>query len=277
VPQRRREAKPLPTIWRVPDDLWEVVERALAELDPPRRTGRKRIDPRGALDAIVFRLRSGCQWNRLPREFPDDSSVHRTLQRWVRLGVLERIWATLVQACDELGGVDWRWQAADAALGKAPFWGDHVGPNPTDRAKRGVKRSLLVEADGGPLAAVVAAANVPDFRLLEATLDAVVVPRPQPTERRPQHLCLDKGYDNDTGWGVTLEHEYEPHIAMIHDARPTRQKRHRPRRWVVERTLASLSKCRAILVRYDKKAQNYLGLIQLACALLWFRRWALLR
>jgi putative transposase len=147
-----------------------------------------------------------------------------------------------------------------------------VGPNPTDRAKRGVKRSLLVEGDGGPLGAVVAAANVPDFRLLEATLDAVVVSRPEPTAGHPQHLCLDKGYDNDTGWGVALEHDYEPHIAQIRDARPSRPQRHPARRWVVERTLAWLSKCRAILIRYDKHAANYLGLIQLACALLWYRR-----
>jgi transposase len=135
-----------------------------------------------------------------------------------------------------------------------------------------VKRSLLVEADGGPLGAVVAAANVPDFQLLEATLDAVVVPRPAPTARRPPHLCLDKGYDNDTGWGAALEHDYEPHIALIRDPRPPFPKRHPARRWVVERTLAWLSKCRAILIRYEKKAANYLGLIQLACALLWYRR-----
>ena len=135
-----------------------------------------------------------------------------------------------------------------------------------------MKRSLLVEGDGGPLAAVVAAANVPDFKLLEATLDAVVVPRPHPAAARPQHLCLDKGYDNDTGWGVALERDYEPHIALIRDARPPGPRRHPARRWVVERTLAWLSKCRAILIRWDKKAANYLGLIQLACALLWYRR-----
>jgi putative transposase len=135
-----------------------------------------------------------------------------------------------------------------------------------------VKRSLLVEGDGGPLGAVVAAANVPDFKLLAATLDALVVPRPEPTDAHPQHLCLDKGYDNDTGWGEAIDRDYEPHIAQIRDARPPAQKRHPARRWVVERTLAWLSKCRAILIRYDTKSANYLGLIQLACALLWFRR-----
>jgi putative transposase len=98
------------------------VEPILAELDPPKR-GPERIDPRAALDAMIFRLRSGCQWNRLPKEYPDDSSVHRTMQRWIGLGVFERIWAVVQEACEDLGGCDWEWQAADTAMGKARMGG----------------------------------------------------------------------------------------------------------------------------------------------------------
>lgn len=114
---------PLPTIWRVPDDLWAEVEAILYQYDPAKRLGRKRVDQRKALDGIIFRMRSGCQWNQLPKEFGDDSSVHRTFQRWQRLGIFDRIWATLQGQCDELGGVDWQWQAADAMLGKARLGG----------------------------------------------------------------------------------------------------------------------------------------------------------
>jgi putative transposase len=137
-----------------------------------------------------------------------------------------------------------------------------------------VKRSLLVEADGGPLAAVVAAANVHDTKLLAQTLKAVVVERPEPTPASPQHLCLDKGYDNPTGKQAVADYHYQAHIRHIGEEKldTRKRKRYPARRWVVERTLAWLSKCRAILVRYDKKASNYLGLIKLACALLWYRR-----
>jgi putative transposase len=76
--------------------------------------------------------------------------------------------------------------------GQGAFWGEQVGPNPTDRGKAGSKRSLLVEGQGGPLSVVVAGANVHDTRLLKATLEAVVVERPKPTVKAPQHLCLDK-------------------------------------------------------------------------------------
>jgi putative transposase len=154
-----------------------------------------------------------------------------------------------------------------------------VGKNPTDRGKNGVKRSLLVEADGGPLGVVIAGANVHDAKLLKRTLQAIVVPRPRPTPRKQQHLCLDKGYDNPTGHAAAKSRGYAPHIRRIGEEKKDGRgrKRHRARRWVVERTLGWLSKCRAILVRYDKKSCNYLGLIQLACALLWYRRLDVLR
>jgi putative transposase len=265
--------KPLATIWRVSDELWSKLKPILNEFDPPNVIGRKRIDPRAALDAIIFRLRSGCQWNQMPNEFPDDSSVHRTFQRWEQNGTLDQIWAALVEECEELGGVNWQWQSADAAMAKARFGGDETGPNPTDRAKPGTKRSVLVESDGGPLAVVIAGANVHDCKLLEATLGAIIVERPKPQDIE-QHLCLDKGYDNPTGRDTVDKHNYIPHIRRIGEEKldEQQQKCYPARRWVVERTLGWLSKCRAILVRYDKKACNYLGMIKLACALLWYRR-----
>jgi putative transposase len=120
----------------------------------------------------------------------------------------------------------------------------------------------------------IAGANVPDCKLLANTIEAIVVERPDVTDEEPQHLCLDKGYDNPTGEEAAEDHGYTPHIRRIGEEKRAcdRAKGHKPRRWVVERTLAWLSKCRALLVRYDKHDDHYLGLIELACALLWFRR-----
>jgi putative transposase len=150
-------------------------------------------------------------------------------------------------------------------MGKARSGGELIGPNPTDRAKKGVKRSLQVEADGGPVSVMIAGANVHDTKLLADTLDVVVVDRP----KSRQHLCLDKGYDNPTGHDTVAATAYIPHIRRIGEEKldAAGQKTYPARRWVVERTLAWLSKCRGLLVRYDKKALNFLGLLQLACAL----------
>lgn len=128
MPRHKRDIGPLPTIWRVPDDLWAKVKPILDQYDPPKHKGRKRINPRGVLDAIIYRLRSGVQWNQLPKEFPDDSSVHRTFQRWVRLDIMGKIWALVMTECDELGGVNWEWQAADGAMSKARLGGALLVP-----------------------------------------------------------------------------------------------------------------------------------------------------
>ena len=136
------EPKPMPTIWQVPDELWEHISSIIRELDPPKHTGRKRIDPRAALDAIIFRMRSGCQWNHMPSDFPDDSSVHRTFQRWEQLGVFDAVWASLVTECADIGGVNWEWQAVDGAIwakpiGKARFGGTQSGVTPPTGANVG--------------------------------------------------------------------------------------------------------------------------------------------
>lgn len=101
-----------------------------------------------------------------------------------------------------------------------------------------------------------------------------MVERPAPTEKALQHLCLDKGYDNPTGHAAAKKKDYTPHIRRIGEEKLDKKGRKKfpARRWVVERTLGWLSKCRGILVRYAKKSSNYLGFIQLACALLWYRR-----
>ena len=149
-----------------------------------------------------------------------------------------------------------------------------MGKNPTDRGKKGTKKNLLVDGDGGPLGVVTAAANVVEQKLLGPTIEAIVVERPKPTPERPQHLCLDKGFDSPSAEQAATAAGYTPHIRRIGEEKKScdRSRGHKPRRWVVERTLAWLSKCRGILVRYEKKDINYLGMLQLACGLIWYRR-----
>lgn len=237
-------SKEMPTIWETPDDLWKRFEQLLNEQDPPKDTGRRRENARSILDGLIFKFRTGCQWNHIPKIYGDDSTIHRTFQRWVELGLFEMLWSLLVAENEELGQVDWEWQSTDGWLGKARNGGDEIGPNPTDRAKNGTKKSVLVEADGGPLAIVIAPANVNDHKLLGETIEAIVVERPEPTEEEPQNMCLDKGYDNKSSREVLEQHAYKDHIRRIGEEKldPKGKKKHPARRYVVERTLAWLSK-----------------------------------
>ena len=123
MPRTKRKLPPPDTIWVIPDSLWPAVEAILDDHYPPAATGRPRADLRRVMDGVIYRMRTGCQWNRLPAEFGSDTTVHRWFQRFAEDGVFEHLWAVLVDACDELGGVSWEWQAADGVMGKARFGG----------------------------------------------------------------------------------------------------------------------------------------------------------
>jgi putative transposase len=133
--RKQRQAK-LGVIWEIPDELWERVESILREYWPAKATGRKVADWRAVLNGIIFRMRTGCQWNQLPKQFGDDSTVHRWFQRWCKDGVMEKIWAALVEECDELGGLNWEWQSADGAMAKARFGGKKRAEIPRIAASR---------------------------------------------------------------------------------------------------------------------------------------------
>lgn len=126
----KRKAKSLGTIWEIPAPLWERILPVLVDFWPAKATGRKHADWRRALNGITFRMRTGCQWGQLPRQFGPKSTVHGWFQRWCGGGVLQRIWAALAAECDELREVQWDWQAADGQLGKARFGGEKGGQEP---------------------------------------------------------------------------------------------------------------------------------------------------
>lgn len=121
-----------------------------------------------------------------------------------------------------------------------------------------------------PLAVTLSAANTHDKWLLAATLDAVVLRAPR-GPRRPQHLCLDKGYAFADCERAVRARRIVPHIRQKGE-RPLLGRVHgRPRRWVVERTGSWHNRFRALLIRWERKAANYLALVHLACALIALR------
>ena len=137
-----------------------------------------------------------------------------------------------------------------------------------------MKRSLLTDARGIPLGVVVAGANINDHKLLADTLAAVVVRRPKASPRRPHGLCLDKGYDYPVTRVIARRRRLVLHLRTRGEEcqRRRRSKRYRARRWVVERTHSWLNRFRRLLVRWEKKADNYLGLLHCACAIITFQQ-----
>lgn len=270
--------------WKVSDEFWEKVQPLIPAAPSHAKGGRTRMDDRDAFAAMIYVLRTGIQWNALPRQMGASSTVHDRYQEWERAGFFEELWRAGLAEYEELEGIEWEWQAIDGAMTKAPLGRDATGNNPTDRAKMGTKRSMLTDGAGIPLAVVVEGANRHDSKLLVATLDGLVVARPAQGEKEEattsseQHLCLDAAYDTHEVRQEIEARSYEPHISPADKNKRGERKEARQhlggraRRWVVERTHSWLNRSRRLLVRWEKKMENYLGFVHLACAQLIFSK-----
>jgi putative transposase len=138
--------------------------------------------------------------------------------------------------------------------------------------KKGTKRSVLVDSEGIPLSVVVSGANTHDVKLLGETLDAIIVERPEETEEQVQNLCLDAGY---TGHADDVTRRgYIPHIRPRGEEKKEIENNpnFKARRWVVEVAHSWVNRFRKLLVRFEKKACNYVALVQFAFAIIAWRK-----
>jgi putative transposase len=132
---------------------------------------------------------------------------------------------------------------------------------------------LLTEGQGVPIGLAVEGANRHDMKLVRATVENIVVQRPEPTPQQPQGMCLDKGYDYQEVRDILQEFGFTEHIrSRGQEAQEIKNEAgKKARRWVVERTHSWLNRFRRILIRWDKKPENYIAFLHFACALVAFR------
>jgi transposase len=162
-----------------------------------------------------------------------------------------------------------------------------TGSNPTtDRSKLGTKRHILTDKNGIPLSVVISSASTHDVKLVTDMIDNAVIKRhisPSRTKnvrKRKQHLCLDKAYNSKPKEHEIVKRGYVLHLPYKRKRGESRKetekisnrKRHPARRWVVERTNSWHNKFRKLFTRYEKKVENYLGLVQFSCCMIIYRK-----
>ena len=197
--------------YEIYDELWKKIEPLIPPPKPKKKAGRPRKDDRKMMTAIFYILRTGCQWKTLPRSLGAPSTVHDRFQEWREAGLFEAMWKTGLMEYDMKKGIEWEWQSMDGAMTKAPLGGEGTGANPTDRGKKGTKRSMLTEGSGIPLSVAVDGANRHDKKLVKRTLDAIIIERPS-SNNVYQNMCMDKGYDFPNIRELVEDYGYTAHI-----------------------------------------------------------------
>jgi len=251
------------------DAQWERIRGHFPEENiPDGRPGRKPVPTRRVLEAVLWILNTGAQWHMLPQYYPNYKTVHRRFQRWCERQVLRDVLCTLANELRDQGGIDESECFIDAMFSPAKGGGEGVGP--TKRGK-GVKIMGIVDRHGLPVAASTHAANHHEVTLVQLTFDFYMI------EAKPEKLIGDKAYDSDK-----LDEELrEQGIEMIAPHRSNRRKMHtqdgrrlrrHQRRWLVERFFSWIQWHRRILIRWEYYVHNFLGFVQLACALILLKR-----
>ena len=160
------------------------------------------------------------------------------------------------------------------------------GSNPTDRSKLGTKRHILTDKNGIPLSVVTSSASTHDIKLVTDVMDDRIIKRLSPStkcnssrKRKLQHICLDKAYNSKTVQQDIIKRGYVPHIpykrnrgqkigTVCQKKYPTAKNK----RWVEERANSWHNRFRKLFTRYEKKVGNYLGLVQLSCSIIIYRK-----
>jgi transposase len=116
--------KYLPTIKRIPDELWDEIRLILPTEKSKNTIGRPAVPFRNILDAILYVLRTGCQWKMLQNEEDSGSTCHRRFKQWSISKIIERLWTRLLKVYDGIVGIQYRWQSLDSISIKVPLGGN---------------------------------------------------------------------------------------------------------------------------------------------------------
>lgn len=210
-------AKTNAILWDVTLEFWKRVEPLVLQpvRDPDKRhkhaerAGRLTKPPRLVFEAIMYELRTGCQWRALPAErFGSASAIHHKLMQWSKAGFFEHLRRRGLAEYDDCEGISCRWQSINGAMLKAPLAQEAGVRNLTDRGRKGCKRHLLVDGRGVPFSLVVNGANAYDVTQLEAALAFCLTKRPTPKQRCTKHLCADAGCRGKNAMKIIMAHGY---------------------------------------------------------------------
>jgi Transposase DDE domain len=213
------------------EPIFEQFAALLPErkVDHPLGCHRPRIPDQVIFEKLVQVLVFGCAYWRIADESCSATTLRRRRDEWIEIGVMEALEKLAREAYDRAIGLDLFDVAVDCCITKAPCGGEKAGKSPVDRAKRGIKRSMAVDAEGIPLGVVSAGANRHDSPLLGPTLEAVGASIELPEDAS---IHLDRAYDSKVSRVLLEERGLVGMISEKGAPAPLRA----TKRWVVERT-----------------------------------------
>ncbi len=260
----------IPSKYVISKELLQEFHNFIAVYMPPSKIGRPRSDNDPLIAGIYYLLKTGCQWDALPKCFGPAKTVYHRFRELVKANAFQKIWKSILMHYDRTKGLRLENQSIDSCHKKAPLGGDKTGISPVDRRKLGSKLNLVVEELGLPLSATVAGGNRHDTQLFVPLIDNLQYQIPQ---SRNHYLRTDKGFVSKKNKEEAIKRNFTPVMPLKKPKNKPRVTTNKdPIRWVVERTFSWMNRFRRVFIRYDKLSKNFLGLVQFACLVIVFRK-----
>jgi transposase len=229
--------------------------------------GRPATEPEAILQGIYYVLRTGCQWNAIPKCFGPSSTIHENFQKLVTINFFQDVWRHALEQYDRFIGLNLKEQSFDCAHTKAPLGGQATGISPVDRRKIGTKRSVLADKNGIPLAIGVTGANTHDSKVCVSTVSDIVYNRQPPFKTIELDAAFDAAHIKKSLATLGYYCRVSPNKRRSSVIKNEKLKF----RWSVERTHSWINRFRRLLIRWEKMKANFLGMLQFACQIIVFR------
>ncbi len=249
----------------ISDSVWNEIK----DLIPTKKiaVGRPEWDNRKTLEGIFLIVKTGMQWKFLPKELGKVSTVHGKFRRWIKNGVFEKIMEKAKKLYINSLDKPITWFASDSSHSKAPLANNWSGKNPTDRGKRGIKRSIIVDINGAPLAVYTGPSNKHDSKLFDQTFYNL---KPKKTGFA-KIMATDAAYDSQYARRLCKKYDFAL-LAATNIRRDKNKKKYNPSfRWIVERTFGWQSWFRGLKTCWTKTKNSFLAFLQLVSSVQLFK------
>ena len=249
----------------ISDEFWNCMKDLLQ--NDKGKLGRPPMNPRNANSGIMYILENGSKWRFLPRYYGKASTVHGTFMRWIRNGVFKSVINRAREFyLSTLGSVP-MWCAIDASSSKAPY-ANWSGKNPVDRSKRGIKKNIIVDQHGVPLALSVGPANRHDSTFFKETLEEL----PFMSTDSMKIIVADSAYDAKQLKSLARYHGFVLYAATNKRRNKSIKAITPSLRWKVEASHSWLNNFRSLKICWTKTKEAFVALLQLGVAMLLFRK-----
>jgi putative transposase len=250
--------------YQIKKNMWPDIELVLQKIDHISNFGRPSISVLRALNGIFYILKTGIQWNALPRCFGSYSAVHRVFKKLEFLGFFKQIWELELKKYIEQNPEALGIQAGDCSHIQAPLGQEATGMSPVNRSKLGSKRSIITDRNGVVIGHALAGGNTHDSKVFLETIRSIPSFVKQQFDWAEMHL--DAAYDSEEIQFILFNLRYVPRI----NKNKRRNKRSQPaciaKRFFVEASHSWANRFKRLLIRFEKTAKLYSAFMNFAFA-----------